>query len=69
MTNQILAMKEKRFQFLKRMFEITEGNEKADVNLWELGDELGYSRPETDKIDDYLVGEELIFHFAFVGVI
>lgn len=69
MANNIQETQRKRFQFLQKLFDVTEGSEYESVNLWELGDELGFSRPETDKIDDFLKGEGLIEHIAMGGTI
>jgi len=69
MDNNIKETYEKRFRFLQRLYEVTEGSELVSVNLWELGAELGFSRSETDKIDDYLHAEGLIEHIALGGPI
>jgi hypothetical protein len=67
MANNIQETQRKRFQFLQKLYEVTEGSELASVNLWELGTELGFSRPETDRIDEYLTGEGLTTHIALGG--
>jgi hypothetical protein len=69
MVSNIQETQHLRFQYLKRLYEVTEGNELSTVNLWELGDDLGLTRSETDKIDDFLRGEGLIKHIAFGGTI
>ncbi|MCJ7722810.1 MAG: hypothetical protein MUP03_01635, partial [Anaerolineales bacterium] len=69
MANSIQKTQRKRFQFLQRLYEVTEGNELASVNLWELGNELGYTRPEIDRIDDFLRGEGLIKQIAYGGTV
>jgi len=69
MANNVQETRRKRFQFLQKLFDVTEGNEMADANLWELGEGLGFTRSETDKIDDFLRGEGLIKHIALGGLI
>jgi hypothetical protein len=69
MANGMQETRQKRFQFLERLYELTEGNSLVTVNLWELGAELGLSRAETDSIDEFLSGEGLIKHVAFGGTI
>jgi len=57
-------LKRKRFQFLHRLYEKTEGNEREMVDELEFGDELGFNRTETEKVSQYLVGEDLIKYAA-----
>lgn len=60
MDSSIEEVKKKRFQFLHRLYEITGGDKYHHVNMWELGDELGFDRDETKKISQYLKGEYLL---------
>jgi len=60
MDNNIQEIRRKRFQYLQKLYEITEGSELASVNFQQVGDELGFSHTEADRIDDYLVAEGLI---------
>jgi len=69
MANSIQETQRKRFQFLQRLYEVTEGNELASVNLWELGKELGFTHPEIDRIDDFLREEGLIKQIAYGGIV
>jgi len=69
MANNIQEIQRKRFQFLQKLYGVTEGSELASVNLWELGAELGFSRPETDRIDEYLTGEGLPRILPSVGLL
>jgi hypothetical protein len=62
-------LRKKRFQFLHRLYERTEGNEREMINMWELGNELGFDRAETDRISQYLVGEYLMEYAAQGGII
>ena len=67
--NSIDELRKKRFQFLHRLYEKTEGNEREMINMWDLGNELGFGRAETDKISQYLVGEYLMEYAAMGGII
>ena len=69
MANGILEIQRKRFQFLKKLYEVTGGSELDSMNLWEVGAELGFSRSETDRIDEYLTGEGLTTHVALGGLL
>jgi hypothetical protein len=69
MTHDIQELKHKRFQYLKKLYDTTEGSELAGVNFQQLGDELGFSHSETDRIEEYLVGEGLIEHVSLGGEI
>ena len=62
-------LRKKRFQFLHRLYEKTEGNEREMVNMWELGNELGFDKAETNRISQYLVGEYLMEYAAQGGII
>lgn len=69
MVKDIQEIQMKRFQYLHKLYKVVEGSEQAYMNFLELGRELGYSDAETDKIDDYLVGEGLITHVSIGGSI
>lgn len=60
MDNKIRETQQRRFQFLLKLFELSEGNELFDIDAFELGDQLGFKNDETNRIDDYLRGENLI---------
>lgn len=60
MTNNIQEIQRKRFQFLKKLYDITEADESVFINPSELGAELGLSGSEIDKICDFLNSEGLI---------
>ena len=57
-------LQKKRFQFLHRLYEKTEGNEREMINELELGNELGFDKAETEIISQYLVGEYLMEYAA-----
>jgi hypothetical protein len=69
MANEVQDIQRKRFDYLKRLYDITEGSEHADVMYLELGAELGLTRPEIDKIYEYLIGEGLIVLVLLAGSI
>jgi hypothetical protein len=58
-----------RFRFLNHAYELTDGDETPSVNMWEIGEKLGFTEDETQKIVDYLVGEGLIAYRAMGGEI
>lgn len=59
----------RRLQFMKALYEKTDGRELAMVDMWELGDELGFSREDTGATAEYLVGEFLMEYAALGGAI
>ncbi len=61
MTN-IDELRKKRFRFLRLCYEKSGGDRFTAFGLWEIGDELGFSRDESERIIDYLAGENLIEH-------
>lgn len=65
----IQGLKEKRFQFIHRLYEISGGDEYYEVNEWDIGKELNFSKEEIDTITQYLLGEGLIRYTQFGGFI
>jgi hypothetical protein len=63
----VAERQKQRFQFLNRIFEETGGNEHAIVNMWDIGNELGWDRESTQLAVQYLVGEGLIKTWALGG--
>lgn len=59
--------KKQRFEFLEKLYKETDGSESYMVNMWELGQELGYDRETTSNIVEYLQGEELLIPRALGG--
>ncbi len=57
--------KEKRLKMFKKIFEKTGDDEYEWVNMWEIGEELGFDRETTEQITEYLAAEGLI---AFRGL-
>ena len=47
-------------QFLKKLFEISEGDQTYFANMWKIGQELGFSNTLISKIGQYLEAEDWI---------
>ena len=60
--NAIEEVKEKRFQFLHRLWELTGGDESELFSMFDIGEELSFDRNLSVKIEQYLHGEGLISH-------
>ncbi|MBN8575247.1 MAG: hypothetical protein J0M05_15135 [Candidatus Kapabacteria bacterium] len=60
MNEKIREIQERRFQFLHKLYELSEGNDLFSIDAFELGNQLGYSHDETNRIDNYLRGEFLV---------
>ncbi|HEX9678811.1 hypothetical protein [Nitrososphaera sp.] len=59
----LAEMKKKRLQLIHRVYELTDNNEHKSVDMWQIGNELGFGehgREVTDVIVQYLTGEGLI---------
>ena len=67
MKNDIQEIQRKRFQFLRELYEVTNGSEFESVNLSELGAKLGFSDSDTDKIYEYLHARGLIENIDLGG--
>ena len=59
-SNNTKEVQQKRFQFLKELYDITDTDESVYVNPMELGAGLGFSSSEVERICDFLKSEELI---------
>lgn len=62
----IEEMKNKRFQFLNKLYEISEGNQDRIMYMQVIGEELNFDKDLTRKIAQYLKGEGLI-QFMSIG--
>ena len=60
--NIVEEMKEKRFQFLHRLYELAGGDESDLFSMFKIGEELGFDKDLAVKIEQYLYGERLINH-------
>ena len=56
----IEEIKEKGFQFLRKLYELSGGDESEGFDVSRIGEELGYDSDLTGDIVDYLLEEELI---------
>jgi hypothetical protein len=61
--------KKRRFHFLNRLYDLTKGNPRQSANMFEIGDELGFTHDETGNITDYLNGEGLAEYRELGGII
>jgi len=61
--------KAQRFEFLKLIYDKTEGSEMEFVDMWDIGDESGWDRKTTEITAQYLVGEGLIEFHALGGIL
>jgi hypothetical protein len=69
MNSVIEEKRKKRFQFMNALYNQVEGQELQIVDMFELGEELGFSRDETDGTVEYLDGEGLLKYRATGGAI
>ena len=63
----IQKARENRFKFLQKVYDTSDGDENVMMNMWELGKELRFDRDETEKLTQYLIGENLIKFVALGG--
>ena len=49
-----------RFQFLKTVYELTDGNPYSYVDMWEIGENQGLNRADTQDIVTWLSNEGLL---------
>ena len=61
--------KAQRFRFLNALYGKTDGDEHAQVQMFDLGKELGLSTNVTERAVQYLVGEDLMEHAAMGGYV
>lgn len=69
MASDVQEIRRKRFDYLQRLYEITDASENETVNCFEFGNQLGFLNPEIDKITDFLEGEGLIEYAGLGGEI
>jgi hypothetical protein len=70
MTPEVLsAKKAQRFKFVKQLYNETEGNVNSLIDMWQLGQQLGFTSDETQNVADYLSGEGLIEFRAIGGIV
>lgn len=65
--DKLIETKANRFKFLKTLYEVTQGDEYKFVSMWDIGEELGFSRNDVELISQYLAGEDLIKFMTLGG--
>jgi len=66
---QLNELNAQRFAFLRKVAQDTNSDPDSMVDMWEVGEELGYSRSQTERVVHYLVEEGLLQHMAIGGII
>lgn len=61
MQDDIQEVKRKSFQYLRRLYEVVEGNENRVTGMERVGKDLGFSAEETERIVNYLLEEGFVF--------
>ena len=56
----IAQKKKNRYEFLNKLYDVTDGDSSLIVDMWELGKEINIERRDISNIVDYLKGEYLI---------
>jgi hypothetical protein len=69
MSETLDGKKAKRFRFLHALYDKTGGDEHSHPSMWDIGGDLGFSRPETELMVQYLKGEHLLTFAAMGGYI
>lgn len=60
-------LKKERFDFLNKVYESVKGSTSYMVNMWDVGNELNFSREQTHSIFNYLNDEGLVEPMALGG--
>jgi hypothetical protein len=61
MSNILEERRKNRWLLLRKVYEIAEGiSEKDSINVYRVGEQLGWSTEETEAAFDYLQGEDLL---------
>jgi len=68
-TMDINEMKSLRYNFLKKLYEVSNASEHAIFNKYDIGKDLIMNEPTTMNICNYLVGEGLIKKQSLAGLI
>lgn len=59
--------RKRRLEFMNALYELTNGSRTASVNMWALGEQLGWERSAVDGTVEYLEGEGLLEFVALGG--
>jgi hypothetical protein len=63
----IAQKKKNRYEFLNKLYDVTDGDSSLIIDMWELGKEINIERKDISNIVDYLKGEYLIEPMALGG--
>jgi|LGOV01.1.fsa_nt_gb hypothetical protein len=66
---QIEILRKNRFTYLHHLYKKSSGSTFPDMNMWEIGRELGFGKEKTENITDYLENEGLLKYTALGGTI
>jgi len=66
-SQDIQEMRKKRFVFLRKCYEVSEGSTLQIFEMWKVGEELGFDRKLTGVVTEYLSGEGLIKYTTMGG--
>lgn len=61
--------RQRRLEYMQALYDETGGSTNVAVDMWELGDQLGWSREDTDHTVEYLGEEGLLETVAMGGTI
>lgn len=67
--NTLQEKKAKRFIYLNALYEKSDGDTHAHVDMLALGDEIKFPKEVTEKVVEYLKGENLLEDVALNGII
>lgn len=59
--------RKRRLQFMKKLFEESGGDEWGVILMYDIGEKLGFDRQTTDRITQYLSGENLLKFVSLGG--
>lgn len=65
--NELDILNQKRFSFIKKLYEKTNANTINEANMNEIGKELSLSKDEIDTVTNYLEGEGLLEYSSMGG--
>jgi hypothetical protein len=63
----VAKLKEMRFRYLNRLYEVTGGDQMARADMHKIAKELGLSDQEKNLVTQYLSGEGLLEHATIGG--
>ena len=63
---KIKELQKQRSQFIKKLYEMVEGDESRLIHMESVGKELGFDKDQSFQIGRYLKGEDLL-EFVTMG--